>query len=192
MKGLYLSLAFTLWFAVPLRTAQRAPGPTNFVLEEATTASIHAAFASGRLTCVQLIESYLKRIEAYDDRGPALNAILTINPKALETAAQMDRAYSVNRSAVPRLHCIPVILKDNYDTADMPTTAGSLGLARSVPLQDAFVVKKLRDAGALILAKANMTEFALGGSSLSSLGGQTRNPYDLTRTPGGSSGGTGA
>jgi len=192
MKGLYLSLALTLWFAVPLRTPQRAPGPTNFVLEEATTATIHAAFASGRLTCVQLVESYLKRIETYDDRGPALNAILTINPKALETAAQMDRVYSANRSAVPRLHCIPIILKDNYDTADMPTTGGSLGLARSVPFQDAFVVKKLRDAGALILAKANMTEFALGGSSLSSLGGQTRNPYDLTRTPGGSSGGTGA
>src|SRR5688572_6750371 len=90
------------------------------------------------------------------------------------------------------LDCIPVILKDNYDTADMPTTGGSITLAESVPLRDAFVVRKLREAGAIILAKANLTELARGGTTVSSLGGQTRNPYDLTRTPGGSSGGTGA
>jgi Asp-tRNA(Asn)/Glu-tRNA(Gln) amidotransferase A subunit family amidase len=90
------------------------------------------------------------------------------------------------------LHCIPVILKDNFDTADLPTTGGSSPLAKSLPLRDAFAVEKLKSAGAIILAKANMTELALGGSSLSHVGGQTRNPYDLTRTPGGSSGGTGA
>src|SRR5688572_10406164 len=90
------------------------------------------------------------------------------------------------------LDCIPVILKDNYDTADMPTTGGSITLAESVPLRDAFVVRKLREAGAVILGKANLTELARGGTTVSSLGGQTRNPYDLTRTPGGSSGGTGA
>jgi Asp-tRNA(Asn)/Glu-tRNA(Gln) amidotransferase A subunit family amidase len=121
-----------------------------------------------------------------------LNAIITINGRALETAAEMDRRSRRDRGAFRPLECIPVILKDNFDTADMPTTGGSLALAKSVPLQDAFVVARLRDAGALILAKANMTELALGGSSLSSFGGQTRNPYDLTRTPGGSSGGTGA
>src|SRR5438046_2493267 len=104
----------------------------------------------------------------------------------------MDRLYAANRSALQPLHCIPVILKDNYDTADMPTTGGSLTLAESIPPRDAFVVKRLRAAGAIILAKANLTELARGGTTVSSLGGQTRNPYDLTRTPGGSSGGTAA
>ena len=165
---------------------------STFVPEEATIRGVHAAFAAGQLTCVQLAQDYLNRIEAYDDEGPALNAIITINPKALETAAEMDRTYASKRAAVRPLHCIPVILKDNYDTADMPTTGGSVTLAKSVPLQDAFVVKRLREAGALILAKANLMELARSGTTVSSLGGQTRNPYDLTRTPGGSSGGTGA
>lgn len=176
--------------ALPLMSQPSAPAD-EFRSEEATVASVHAALTAGRLTCVQLVESYLERIAAFDDAGPALNAIITINSRAVETAAEMDRLRA-SREALRPLECIPVILKDNFDTADMPTTAGSLALADSVPLQDAFVVKKLREAGAVILAKANMTELALGGSSLSSLGGQTRNPYDLTRTPGGSSGGTGA
>jgi len=159
---------------------------------EATVASVHAALAAGRLTCVQLVEAYLARIAAFDDNGPALNALITINGRALEAAAETDRRLRGDRRTLRPLECIPVILKDNFDTADLPTTGGSLALAKSQPLQDAFVVRKLRDAGALILAKANMTELALGGSSVSSIGGQTRNPYDLTRTPGGSSGGTGA
>src|SRR5439155_11126923 len=112
--------------------------------------------------------------------------------KALEQAAEMDRLAAANKFTLRPLHCVPVILKDNYDTADMPTTGGSVTLAESVPLRDAFVVKKIRDAGALILAKANLMELARGGTTVSSLGGQTRNPYDLSRTPGGSSGGTGA
>jgi Asp-tRNA(Asn)/Glu-tRNA(Gln) amidotransferase A subunit family amidase len=164
----------------------------KFNPEEATVASVHAALAAGRLTCVRLVESYLQRIAAFDDTGPALNAIITVNNKALETAAETDRRLRGSGGTLRPLDCIPVILKDNFDTADMPTTGGSLALAKSVPLQDAFVVGKLRGAGAIILAKANMTELALGGSSVSSMGGQTRNPYDLTRTPGGSSGGTGA
>lgn len=163
-----------------------------FVPDEMTVAGIHAAFAAGKLTCTDLVRSYLNRIEAYDDRGPALNAILSLNPRAMATAAQMDARYASGKSTAGPLHCIPVVLKDNYDTADMPTTGGSITLAKSVPLRDAFVVKRLRDAGALILAKANLTELARGGNTVSSLGGQTRNPYDLTRTPGGSSGGTGA
>jgi len=165
---------------------------STFAPEEATIADTHAAFAAGRLTCVQLVQAYLNRIRVYDHQGPALNALITVNPKALETAAEMERVYTANRSTSRSLHCIPVILKDNYDTADMPTTGGSLTLAESQPLQDAFVVKKLREAGALILAKANLTELARGGTTVSSLGGQTKNPYDLSRTPGGSSGGTGA
>lgn len=183
-----MSFAMALLMSAVLATAQSR----NFVPEEATIRDTHAAFAAGQVTCVQLVQAYLNRIEAFDDEGPALNAVITINPRAQETAREMDRLYAANRLALRPLHCIPVILKDNYDTADMPTTGGSLTLAKSVPLQDAFVVKRLREAGALILAKANLMELARGGTSVSSLGGQTRNPYDLTRTPGGSSGGTGA
>ena len=184
------AIAF-LAVAFPLMSQPSVPD-NEFSPEEATVATVHAALAAGRLTCVRLVESYLERIAAFDDKGPSLNAIITINSRALETAAEMDGRLRGSRGTLRPLDCIPVILKDNFDTADMPTTGGSLALAKSVPLQDAFVVKKLRDAGAVILAKANMTELALGGSSVSSIGGQTRNPYDLTRTPGGSSGGTGA
>ena len=179
-------------FVVALLITGALAAQQNFVPEEATIQGTHAAFAAGRLTCVQVVRAYLNRIAAYDHQGPALNSIITINPKALEAAAEMDRLNAANRSALKPLYCIPVILKDNYDTADMPTTGGSLTLAESIPPRDAFVVKKLREAGALILAKANLTELARGGTTVSSLGGQTRNPYDLTRTPGGSSGGTGA
>src|SRR5207253_2787056 len=125
----------------------------TFMPEEATIPDTQAAFAAGQITCVQVVRAYLNRIEAYDHKGPALNSIITINPRALETAAEMDRLYAANRSSLKPLHCVPVILKDNYDTADMPTTGGSLTLAESVPRQDAFVVRKLREAGALILAK---------------------------------------
>src|SRR2546426_7430577 len=177
--------------ALALLVAGRLAAQQDFTPEEATISATHAAFAAGKTTCVELVRAYLNRIEAYDHRGAALNAIITINPKALETAAEMDRLAAADKLRSP-LHCIPVILKDNYDTADMPTTGGSLTLAESVPLRDAFVVKKLREAGALILAKANLMELARGGTTVSSLGGQTRNPYDLSRTPGGSSGGTGA
>ena len=118
------------------------PVPANdFSPEEATVASVHAALAAGRVTCVRLVESYLERIAAFDDNGPALNAIITINSRALETAAEMDRLLRGSRGMLRPLDCIPVILKDNFDTADMPTTGGSLALAKSVPLQDAFVVR---------------------------------------------------
>jgi amidase len=163
-----------------------------FQLQEATVASIHNAFESGALTCVQLTQLYLDRIEAYDRKGPTLRAILTVNPRALETAAEMDRRYKADRAKVGPLHCIPTILKDNFNTADMPTTAGNVSMKNSVPPADAFTVTRIRNAGALILAKANLQEFARGGISVSSLGGQVLNPYDLTRTPGGSSGGTGS
>ena len=167
------------------------PNTTRFVVEEATIGSIQAALSSRQITCVQLTRGYLDRIEAYDHKGPALNAILAVNPRALDIAADMDR---LDAAAVARrpLHCIPVVLKDNYDTADMPTTGGSVTLAKSSPPADGFVVKRLRAAGAIVLAKSNLMELAWSGTTVSSLGGQTRNPYDLTRTPGGSSGGTGA
>jgi Asp-tRNA(Asn)/Glu-tRNA(Gln) amidotransferase A subunit family amidase len=141
---------------------------------------------------VRLTQLYLARIEAYNLKGPALHAIITVNPKALQTAAEMDQAYAASRNSAGALHCVPLILKDNFNTRDMPTSGGNVAMKDSVPPEDAFVVQKMRLAGALILAKANMQEFARGGMSISSLGGQVLNPYDTTRTPGGSSGGTGA
>jgi amidase len=176
--------------AVSVTSAQQARAP--FHLQEATIAAVHDAFAAGQLTCAQLTRLYLDRIEAYNLRGPALHAIITVNPKSMETAAEMDRQYRASPSGADSLHCIPIILKDNFNTFDMPTTGGNAGMRNSLPPADAFTVAKMRKAGALILAKANMQEFARGGMSISSLGGQVLNPYDLTRTPGGSSGGTGA
>ena len=176
--------------AVSLTSAQQAQAPFHF--QEATIASVHDAFAAGQLTCAQLTRLYLNRIDAYNLRGAALHAVITVNPKSMEIAAEMDKQYRANPADAGPLHCIPIVLKDNFNTFDMPTTGGNAGMRNSVPPADAFTVAKIRKAGALILAKANMSEFARGGMSLSSLGGQVLNPYDLSRTPGGSSGGTGA
>ena len=175
-----------------LCVASPSSAQTAFHLEEATIQTIHAAFASGQLTCAQLTRLYLDRIDAYNLKGPSLHAIITVNAQAMETAAAMDRQYQADRASAGALHCIPLVLKDNFNTADMPTTAGNVSMKDSRPSADAFTVAKLRKAGALILGKANLQEFARGGMSKSSLGGQVLNPYDLTRTPGGSSGGTGA
>jgi amidase len=161
----------------------------SFQLKETTISDIHTAMRAGTLTCHGLVEQYLKRIQMYDQHGPKLNAILYVNPKALEQADAMDQEFKRTGKLKP-LGCIPIILKDNYDTADMPTTAGSILLKDTRPERDAFAVTRLKQNGALILGKANLQEFALGGITVSSLGGQTKNPYDLTRTPGGSSGGT--
>lgn len=163
----------------------------SFQLQEATVASVHDALSRGEITCAQLTKLYLDRIEAYNLKGPALRAIITVNPRAMEIAAEMDRQYKANPGSAGSLHCIPTILKDNFNTADMPTSGGNLSMKESMPGADAPSVAKMRKAGALILAKANLQEFARGGMSISSLGGQVLNPYDLTRTPGGSSGGTG-
>lgn len=161
------------------------------VPDEASVRSLHAAFEARTLTCAQVVKHYLDRIDAYDDRGPALNAIITVNPRAPQTAAEMDRLDAAARARRP-LHCVPVILKDNFHTAGMPTTGGSKTFATMQTPDDGFAVKRLREAGAIIIAKANLHELARSGTTISSLGGQTKNPYDLTRTPGGSSGGTGA
>ncbi len=158
-------------------------------LDSATIAEVNAAFNAGTLTAEKLTQMCLARIEAYDRKGPRLRAVITVNPKALETARALDGERKTKGPRSP-LHGIPVVLKDNFDTADMATTGGSVLLEGSVPSDDAFLVKKLRAAGAIIVAKANMSEFA-SGSAHSSLGGQILNPHDLTRTPLGSSGGTG-
>lgn len=160
-------------------------------LESASIQSVHDLMIKGDLTCRQLVEIYLERIEKYDQKGPKLNSVILINPNVLEEADRMDRKFKES-GFVGSLHGIPVLLKDNVDTYDMATTAGSLSLEGVVPEKDAFLAKQLREAGAIIIAKVNLHEFAVWGETLSSILGQTINPYDLTRSPGGSSGGTGA
>ncbi len=162
---------------------------------ELDIAGIHAGLASGAFTCLELVEAYLARIEAYDRQGPALHAIVTVNPKAAARAREADARIDSAGLTSPRpLECVPMIVKDNYDTADLPTTAGSGSLRDSMPPDDAFQVRKIREAGAIVLAKANMAEFAF--SPYETLGsivpGHTRNPYDPYRVPAGSSGGTAA
>jgi len=138
-----------------------------------------------------LVEQYLTRIAAFDQSGPAINAMLTLNPEALATADALDRERASGRVRGP-LHGIPIVVKDNFDTSDMRTTGASVALAMGQPAWDAFQVARLRRAGAIILGKTNLHELAAGIVTVSSLGGRTRNPYDLSRNPGGSSGGTAA
>lgn len=186
-------LSITLMLAASTTHAQRAIPTARSTVEvtEASITELRAAMANRRVTSVQLVDAYLARIAAYEQAGPGLNALIRLNPNARSEAAERDAERRQGRIR-GSLHGIPVIIKDNYDTGDMPTSGGSLALANSRPAHDAFVVKKLRDAGAIILAKSNLHELAAGITSISSLGGQTRNPYDPTRCPGGSSGGTGA
>jgi len=163
-------------------------------LPNATIEDIQTAYKSGTLSAEKLTQLYLKRIEAYDKQGPKINAVILLNPNALQEAKALD-AERKSKGLRSPLHGIPIVLKDNFDTFDLQTTAGSSLLKGSVPLDDAFVVKKLRAAGAIILAKVNLSEFASGGGApngFSSMGGQTLNPHDLTKGPAGSSGGTGA
>ena len=170
-----------------------AQAPRPFILEETTIAQIQAAFRDRSLTCRSLVEQYLARIDAHDKQGAALNAIVMVNPRALETADELDRRFRQS-GAVGPLHCVPVIVKDNYETIDMPTTAGSLSLKGMMTGKDAFVVKRLRDAGAVMIAKSNMAEFAFSPVETinSILPGYTRNPYDTSRVTAGSSGGSAA
>ena len=165
--------------------------PSGFDVAEKSVSELGAAMADGTVTAVELVAAYLERIDAYDQRGATLNAMIAINPRAAEVAAELDAERAAGNLRGP-LHGIPVVVKDNYDTADMPTTAGTLGLATSVPPDDSTQVRRLREAGAVILGKTNMHELARGITTVASFGGQTRNPYDPARNPGGSSGGTGA
>lgn len=175
--------------STPRPVAAQGDSAGAFELEEAIIADVHAAFEAGELSCRQLVASYLDRIQAYEDRGPAINAITAINSMALEQADALDREWerSGPRSA---LHCVPVLLKDNINTADMATTSGSALLRGAVPTEDATLVQRLRDAGALILGKASMGELATG--SYSTHDGQQRNPYHSGRETLGSSSGSAA
>ncbi len=163
-----------------------------FRLEETTIDDIRSAFKAGEMTCRRLVELYLARIEAYDKNGPELNSVIMINPRALEEAEELDRSFEQTGDFVGPLHGIPVLLKDQAETRDMPTTFGSIALKDYFPEDDATVVKKLRETGAVILAKTNLPDFATSWFGYSSAGGETKNPYALDRDPGGSSAGTGA
>jgi amidase len=162
-----------------------------FEVAELAIADEAKAMTGGRITSKALVQAYLDRIEAFDHRGPALNALITLNPNALREAEALDRERAAKGPRGP-LHGIPVIVKDNYSTADMQTTAGSMALLGFVPSSDAFQVRKLREAGAVIIGKSNLHELASGITTVGSAFGHTRNPYDPSRNPGGSSGGTAA
>ena len=173
-----------------LQTRARLLSAASYDAFEKSIGELQVDMAAGRTTAAWLVRFYLDRIAAYDQDGPRLNAVICVNPQALADARALDDERKKRGPRGP-LHGIPVLLKDNYETRDMPTTGGSLALAGAVPRKDAFQVRKLREAGAVILGKVNLHELALGLTTISSLGGQTLDPYDLTRVPGGSSGGSG-
>ena len=170
-----------------------AQPPQPFQIDETTIAQIQSAIRGGRVTCRSLVEQYLARIETNDKKGAALNAIVQTNADALNAADDLDRRFRESGPVGP-MHCVPVLVKDNYETIDMPTTAGSLSLKGMMTGKDAFVVKRLREAGAVMIAKSNMAEFAFSPVETvnSILPGYTRNPYDTTRVTAGSSGGSAA
>jgi Asp-tRNA(Asn)/Glu-tRNA(Gln) amidotransferase A subunit family amidase len=173
--------------------AARATPSSRFRVEETTIADVHAAFRARTLTCRALVQQYLDRIAAYDKRGPAINALIVINPAALSIADSLDARFKASGPVGP-LHCIPMIVKDNFETADLQTTAGSLALEGWKPPQDATMVRQIRAAGAIVLAKSNLAEWAFTPNETVSsiLPGYTHNPYALDRVTAGSSGGTAA
>jgi amidase len=195
---LYLGSSFVPALCAQATSGQhRTAGPgkrnhgSNFEVTEATIAETKEAIRSGRVTCRQLVEAYLARIRAYD-QPTRLNAIVLVNPQALADADRLDAEFARTHKLRP-LHGIAVIVKDNYDTKGLQTTGGSLAMKGFLPSEDAFMVRKLREAGAIVLAKSNMAEWAFSPYvTMSSIAGTTRNPYDLERVPAGSSGGTAA
>lgn len=170
---------------------QAGKDKNHFPVVETTISEIHSAMRAGEITCRQLVDIYLKRIETYD-QSTQLNAIIIVNPNAKKRAKELDKEFRKTGILRP-LHGIPLIIKDNYDTKDLQTTGGSLALKGSIPPDDAYQVRVLREAGAIVLAKSNMAEWAFSPMvTESSIAGTTRNPYDLDRVPAGSSGGTAA
>jgi amidase len=188
-----MSLAVTAATGIALTSGLLAQQPAPFEVHEASISGIHAAMKAGQVTCRGLVEQYLRRIDAYDKNGPAINAIVVTNPQALAQADEMDRRFKANGPVGP-LHCIPTIVKDNFETIGLQSANGSLALQGFVSSKDAFQVKRIKDAGAIVLAKSNMAEWAFTPfETLSSiLPGYTKNPYALDRVTAGSSGGTAA
>jgi amidase len=191
-KRILILLAAVPAGLVPRALAAQGP-PAAFEVAETTIESVQTAMRAGRLTCRRLVEAYLARIAAYDRQGPGINAIILTNLRVLSEADSLDRLFQRSGPVGP-LHCIPMIVKDNFDTRGLPTTAGSLSLQGFIPDRDAFQVQRIRAAGALVLAKSNMAEFAFSPyETVSSiLPGYTKNPYVLDRVTAGSSGGTAA
>ncbi len=184
-------LVFSIFSSFTISCQEKSEVIEDFEIIETTIAKIHQAFQEGTLTCEELTQKYLDRITALD-QSSGLNSIIIVNPKSIDEARLLDIEFK-ETGKLRRLHGIPVIVKDNYDTYDLQTTAGSLAMKGSIPPDDAFQIKKLREAGAIILAKSNMAEWAFSPLvSESSILGITRNPYDLERVPAGSSGGTAA
>lgn len=159
---------------------------------EATIASLERAMAAGELSARAVVEAYLARIAAYDQQGPALNAVVSLNPDALADATRLDRAFEATGALTGSLHGIPVLVKDNIETEQAPTSFGCAAFADYRPAADATAIARLRAAGAIVLGKTAMADFATSWWGYSSRSGETRNPYDLERDPGGSSSGTGA
>ncbi|MGE0554432.1 MAG: amidase family protein, partial [Gemmatimonadales bacterium] len=184
-------------FLVAATALAAQPGPSGgaagFEVHEATIADLHAALRDGRASCRDIVQAYLARIQAYDKNGPALNALVTRNPAALAVADSLDRRFRAAGPVGP-LHCVPMIVKENMETVELPTTAGSLALEGFVSEWDAFQVARLKAAGAIVLAKSNMAEWAFSPyETVSSiLPGYAKNPYALDRVTAGSSGGTAA
>src|SRR5882757_1296462 len=187
LAGLLIGAAMLIG-TLPAYTQGRNAQP--FQIVETSIDDIHAAIKAGRLTVRQLVQGYLDRIETYDKKGPNINSVITINPEALTEADKLDAAYKRSGLVGP-LHGVTVLVKDEVDTAGMPTTLGTLVFKDYRPPRDAFAIEKLRNAGAIILGKTTLSEFA-AGDTYGSMFGVTRNPYDLDRTVGGSSGGSGA
>ncbi len=185
-----IRIAICLLFASFVVGAQ---SPVAFEVEEATISQVHDAMKAGKLSCRALVDLYLKRIETYDKNGPAINSIILINPEIQKQADELDKRFAAGGLTGP-LHCVPMIVKDNFETRGLRTSNGALVFAQYVPDHDAFQVQRIKEAGALILAKSNMAEWAFSPyETLSSiLPGYTRNPYALDRVTAGSSGGTAA
>ncbi|MGN6319347.1 amidase [Trinickia sp.] len=172
------------------RSSQQASNrDVPYDVAEKSVQQLHAALASGQVTARQLVQGYIDRIRAFDQDGPKLNAVVVLNPSAFDDAQALDAERRAKGMRGP-LHGIPILVKDNIDVAGLPTSGGSLAFANLCPETDAFLVQRLRSAGAIILGKTTMHELAAGVTNVSSLTGFTRNPYDLRRVPGGSSGGT--
>jgi len=164
----------------------------TFSVEESTITEIHRAFESGEITSEELVAQYLERIERFDRNGPELNSIRTVNDAARERAQELDERFDSSGEFVGPLHGIPVVVKDHIETTDMQTTYGSEAFEGYYPDSESAVTQRLRDAGAVILAKTNMPDWATSWFGFSSVAGRTKNPYDLDHDPGGSSSGTGA
>ncbi len=164
---------------------------SGFDVFEASITEIQNALEEGEVTSVELVQQYSARINAFDRNGPVLNSVVGLNPGAMEQAAQLDQER-IDTGPRSMLHGIPILVKDNYNSLPMATSGGSVALANFVPSENSFQVQKLLDAGAIVLGKTNLHEFAYGITTVGSIFGQTRNPYDIRRVPGGSSGGTGA